>query len=149
MFYYINPNVAKAGGLQSQGVKGDVVVLYFESLTTQNLKSSGVPDLLGRLVASSCPVVARRAESEARRTKSDGSGRCFNKAWSPIPLNLNLCSSYKGKRAESIKSFNLVRPTGCSWKLWSALGPWRCSVEVFRKGQCYYWLVEDFNRWFH
>jgi hypothetical protein len=48
MFYYINPNVANAGGLQSQGVKGDVVVLYFESLKTQDLKSSGVPDVLGR-----------------------------------------------------------------------------------------------------
>jgi hypothetical protein len=44
----IDPNVANVGGLQSQGVEGDVVVLYFESLTTQNLKSSGVPDVLGR-----------------------------------------------------------------------------------------------------
>jgi hypothetical protein len=41
---FINPNVANVGGLQSQGVEGDVVVLYFESLTTQNLKSSGVPE---------------------------------------------------------------------------------------------------------
>jgi hypothetical protein len=41
---YKNPNVAKVGGLQSQGVKGDVVVLYFEPLTTPNLKSSGVPE---------------------------------------------------------------------------------------------------------
>jgi hypothetical protein len=38
-----NPNVANAGGLQSPGVKGEVVVFYFEPLTTQNLKSSGVP----------------------------------------------------------------------------------------------------------
>jgi hypothetical protein len=37
------PNVAKAGGLQSQGVKGEVVVVYLESLTTQDLKSSGFP----------------------------------------------------------------------------------------------------------
>ena len=29
-----NPNVANAGGLQSQGVKVEVVVLYFEPLTT-------------------------------------------------------------------------------------------------------------------
>ena len=36
-------NVAKARGLQSQGVKGEVVVVYFEPLTTQNLKSSGFP----------------------------------------------------------------------------------------------------------
>jgi hypothetical protein len=39
----IYPNVAIVGGLQIQGVKGEVVVLYFESLTTQKLKSSGVP----------------------------------------------------------------------------------------------------------
>jgi hypothetical protein len=40
----IYPNVANVGGLQIQGVKGDVVVLYFESLTTKKLKSSGVPE---------------------------------------------------------------------------------------------------------
>jgi len=40
----VYPNVANAGGLQSQGVKGEVVVFYFEPLTTQNLKSSGVPE---------------------------------------------------------------------------------------------------------
>jgi len=39
-----SPNVANVGGLQIQGVKGDVVVLYFESFTTQKLKSSGVPE---------------------------------------------------------------------------------------------------------
>jgi hypothetical protein len=44
----INPNVAKSGGLQSQGVKGEVVVVYRDPLTTQDLKSSGFPDLLGR-----------------------------------------------------------------------------------------------------
>ncbi len=38
------PNVANVGGLQSQGVEGEVVVLYFEPLTTQNLRSSGVPE---------------------------------------------------------------------------------------------------------
>ena len=40
----LHPNVANVGGLQSQGVEGEVVVLYFEPLTTQNLKSSGVPE---------------------------------------------------------------------------------------------------------
>jgi hypothetical protein len=40
----MNPIVANVGGLQSQGVKGDVVVLYFEPLKTQNLESSGVPE---------------------------------------------------------------------------------------------------------
>ena len=44
----MNPNVAKAGGLQSQGVKGEVVVFYLDPLTTQDLKSSGFPDVLGR-----------------------------------------------------------------------------------------------------
>ena len=39
----LNPNVAKVGGLQSQGVKGEVVVVYLESLTTQDLKFSGFP----------------------------------------------------------------------------------------------------------
>ncbi len=37
-----NPNVANVGGLQMQGVKGEVVALYFESLTTQKQKSSDV-----------------------------------------------------------------------------------------------------------
>jgi hypothetical protein len=40
---HFSPNVAKAGGLQSQGVKGEVVVVYLESLTTQDLKFSGFP----------------------------------------------------------------------------------------------------------
>jgi len=39
----INPNVAKAGGLQRQGVKGEAVVAYCDPLTTQDLKSSGFP----------------------------------------------------------------------------------------------------------
>jgi hypothetical protein len=44
LYEAINPNVAKVGGLQSQGVKGEVVVVYLESLTTQDLKSSGFPE---------------------------------------------------------------------------------------------------------
>ena len=43
-----NPNVAKAGGLQSQGVKVEIVVGYIDPLTTQDLESSGFPVLLGR-----------------------------------------------------------------------------------------------------
>ena len=39
----VNPNVAKVGGLQSQGVKGENVVGYLDPLTTQDLKSSGFP----------------------------------------------------------------------------------------------------------
>jgi len=38
------PNVAKVGGLQSQGVKVEAVVGYREALTTQDLKSSGFPE---------------------------------------------------------------------------------------------------------
>jgi hypothetical protein len=38
-----NPNVAKVGGLQSQGVRGEAVVAYRDPLTTQDLKSSGFP----------------------------------------------------------------------------------------------------------
>jgi len=41
---WLNPNVAKTGGLQSQGVKGEVVVGYRDPLTTQDLKSSGFPE---------------------------------------------------------------------------------------------------------
>jgi len=40
----INPNGAKAGGLQSQGAKGEVVVVYLDPLATQDLKSSGFPE---------------------------------------------------------------------------------------------------------
>ena len=40
----INPNVAKVGGLQRQGGKGDAVVYYREPLKTQDLKSSGFPE---------------------------------------------------------------------------------------------------------
>ena len=40
----VNPNVAKVGGLQSQGVKGEIVVGYLDPLTTQDLKSSGFPE---------------------------------------------------------------------------------------------------------
>jgi hypothetical protein len=37
------PNVAKVGGLQSQGAKVEIVVGYIDPLTTQDLKSSGFP----------------------------------------------------------------------------------------------------------
>ena len=57
----LNPNVANVGGFQIRGVKGEVVVLYFESLTTQNLKSSGVPDVLGRSSKSEAQRVNNRA----------------------------------------------------------------------------------------
>jgi len=37
-------NVAKAGGLQSQGAKGEAVVIYCEHLATPDLESSGFPE---------------------------------------------------------------------------------------------------------
>jgi len=40
---YLYPNVAKAGGLQSQGVKGEAVIGYRDPLTTWDLKSSSFP----------------------------------------------------------------------------------------------------------
>jgi hypothetical protein len=43
IFSALYPNVAKVGGLQSQGVKGEAVAAYCDPLTTQNLKSSGFP----------------------------------------------------------------------------------------------------------
>ena len=38
------PNAAKVGGLQSPGVKGEIVVGYLDPLTTQDLKFSGFPE---------------------------------------------------------------------------------------------------------
>ena len=42
--FYVSPNGAKVGGLQSQGVRGEAVVAYRDPLTTQDLKSSGFPE---------------------------------------------------------------------------------------------------------
>jgi len=47
----INPIVAKVGGLQSRGVKGEAVVFYCEPLTTKDLEPSGFPDLSGVALA--------------------------------------------------------------------------------------------------
>jgi len=38
------PNVAKVGRLQSQGAKGEAVVVYCEPFATQDLESSGFPE---------------------------------------------------------------------------------------------------------
>jgi hypothetical protein len=37
----LNPSVAKAGGLQSQGAEGDAVINYCKPYTTPDLESSG------------------------------------------------------------------------------------------------------------
>jgi hypothetical protein len=60
------PDVAKAGGLQSQGVKGEIVVGYLDPLTTQDLKSSGFPDVLGRSSKSE----AQRVNNMVKSTSS-------------------------------------------------------------------------------
>ncbi|WP_319522290.1 hypothetical protein [uncultured Desulfosarcina sp.] len=39
----VNPSVAKAGGSQSQGAKGEAVVVYCNPLATPDLVSSGFP----------------------------------------------------------------------------------------------------------
>jgi len=57
------PNVAKAGGLQSPGVKGEIVVGYLDPLTTQDLKFSGFPDVLGRSSKSEAQRVNNMAKS--------------------------------------------------------------------------------------
>jgi len=44
----VNPNVAKAGGLQSQGAKGAAVVDYCKPLATPDLKFSDFPKGLKR-----------------------------------------------------------------------------------------------------
>jgi hypothetical protein len=57
----IHANVAKAGGLQSPGVKGEAVISYRNPLTTPDLKSSGFPAGLttwqNRLHPSNAPIV--------------------------------------------------------------------------------------------
>ena len=51
------------------------------------------PNLLGRLVPASCPGVARRAKSEARRAESDLSRRSFSGvgSWKRSPKSLQPC----------------------------------------------------------
>ena len=44
IFYWVYLNVAKVGGLQRQGVKGEAVVIYRKPLTTPVLKPSGFPE---------------------------------------------------------------------------------------------------------
>jgi len=42
--FKVTPNVVKVGRLQSQGAKGDAVVVYCEPFATQDLESSGFPE---------------------------------------------------------------------------------------------------------
>jgi hypothetical protein len=42
--HHVDPDVAKAGGLQRRDGKGDAVVYYREPLTTKYLKISGFPE---------------------------------------------------------------------------------------------------------
>jgi len=40
----VNPNVVKAGALQSQGTRGEAVALYCDPLVTPDLRCSGFPE---------------------------------------------------------------------------------------------------------
>ena len=46
------PNVAKAGGLQSQDAEGEAVVVYCEPLATKDLESSGFPARVNNVAKS-------------------------------------------------------------------------------------------------
>jgi len=48
----LNPNVAKAGGLQSQGVEGEAVIVYREPLATPDLMSSGLSRRVNNMAKS-------------------------------------------------------------------------------------------------
>ncbi|MDX2512855.1 MAG: hypothetical protein QNK25_12475 [Desulfobacterales bacterium] len=52
MVSVLYPNVAKAGGLQSQGVEGEAVVVYREPLTTPDLMSSGLSRRVNNMTKS-------------------------------------------------------------------------------------------------
>jgi hypothetical protein len=43
-WWKLDPNVAKVGGIQSQGAKGAAVVSYCKPLATPDLEPSGFPD---------------------------------------------------------------------------------------------------------
>jgi hypothetical protein len=61
-----NPNVAKAGGLQSQGVKGEALLGYRKPLIRKDLMPSGFPDMLGR-----SPAKAGRSPKGKQHGKID------------------------------------------------------------------------------
>jgi len=48
----LNPNVAKAGGLKSQGVEGEAVIVYREPLATPDLMSSGLSRRVNNMAKS-------------------------------------------------------------------------------------------------
>jgi len=43
-FWENDPNLAKAGALQSQGTKGEAVAIYCDPLVTPDLECSGFPE---------------------------------------------------------------------------------------------------------
>ena len=77
-----HPNVAKDGGLQSQDVKGEVEVFYFEPLTTQNLKSSSLPDVLGRSSKSE----AQRVKTWQNQSHPSNSIFAISRKWYSFPF---------------------------------------------------------------
>ena len=61
MKYWVYPNVTKAGGLQSQGVEGEAVVIYCEPLPTPDLMSSGLSRRVNNMAKSTPSFLSRRS----------------------------------------------------------------------------------------
>ena len=59
----LTPTLQKPEGFRVKASEGEVVVLYFEPSATQNLKSSGFPDVLGRSSKSEAQRVNNMAKS--------------------------------------------------------------------------------------
>jgi hypothetical protein len=76
------PTLQKSEGLRFKASEAEVVVLYFEPLATQNLKSSGFPDVLGR-----------SSKSEAQRGNNMAKSRP-HPSISPMEVSKNLSFCY-------------------------------------------------------
>jgi hypothetical protein len=63
---WFTPTLQKQEGFRVKASEGEVVVLYFKPSATQNLKSSGFPDVLGRSSKSE----AQRGNNMAKSTPS-------------------------------------------------------------------------------
>jgi hypothetical protein len=59
-----NPGVAKVGGLQSSGGKGEAVVRYREPMTTQDLEPSGFPARVNNMAKLARSFLSRRSSGD-------------------------------------------------------------------------------------
>ncbi|MGB9440854.1 MAG: hypothetical protein WCB15_23115, partial [Desulfobacterales bacterium] len=64
--FKFTPTLQKSEGFRVKASEGAVVVLYFKPSATQNLKSSGFPDVLGRSSKSE----TQRGDNMAKSTPS-------------------------------------------------------------------------------